>query len=55
MKIGYIDFPEELLDAQQNGKLVVFAGAGVVKDSNADHEWQETEYKMRTMTEVCSS
>ena len=29
MKIGYIDFPEELLDAQQNGKLVIFAGAGV--------------------------
>ena len=29
MRFGEIDIPEELLEAQENGNLVVFAGAGV--------------------------
>jgi len=29
MRIHGIDFPEELIDAQPDGELVVFAGAGV--------------------------
>ena len=29
MKIGGVDFPEPLLNALRDGKLVVFAGAGV--------------------------
>ena len=29
MLIGTIDFPQEVIDSQRNGKLVVFAGAGV--------------------------
>ena len=31
MKFGNVDIPEELLRAQQDGKLVIFAGAGVSK------------------------
>ena len=30
MKIKGVDFPEELLNALRDGRLVVFAGAGVV-------------------------
>jgi hypothetical protein len=29
MRIGQIDFPREVLDAQRDGNLVIFAGAGV--------------------------
>ena len=29
MKIGGVDFPESLLNALRDGRLVVFAGAGV--------------------------
>ncbi len=29
MLIRDVDFPQSLLDAQQNGSLVIFAGAGV--------------------------
>ena len=29
MKIANVDFPEPLLNALRNGRLVVFAGAGV--------------------------
>ena len=32
MRIGYIEFPEMLIDAQREGKLVIFAGAGVSID-----------------------
>jgi hypothetical protein len=32
MKIGYIEFPELLIDAEREEKLVVFAGAGVSID-----------------------
>ncbi len=31
MRIGTMDFPDPLLEAQRNGSLVVFAGAGVVR------------------------
>ncbi len=31
MRIGNIDIPQEILDAQQQGKLVIFAGAGISK------------------------
>ena len=29
MRLGEIDFPNSLLDAQERGELVIFAGAGV--------------------------
>ena len=35
MKIGDVDFPEPLLDPLQDGRLVVFAGAGVAVDEPA--------------------
>src|SRR3954471_18695695 len=42
MRIGQIDVPEPLLEAQRNGTLVVFAGAGVSMPPPSDHpsfEW----------------
>ena len=36
MKLGEIDFPEELLNAVRKRKLVIFAGAGVSMDEPAD-------------------
>jgi hypothetical protein len=32
MRIGEIDFPEDLIDAQNSGNLVIFAGAGVSRN-----------------------
>ena len=36
MRLGEIDFPTELIEAIRDGKLVVFAGAGVSKGSPAN-------------------
>jgi SIR2-like domain/Domain of unknown function (DUF4020) len=36
MRIGQVDFPREVLDAQRDGKLVIFAGAGVSKGDPAN-------------------
>lgn len=35
MRFGPIDIPEEILDAQENGTLVIFAGAGVSSEPPA--------------------
>ena len=37
MKIGQIDIPEPLLEAQREGTLVIFAGAGVSMPSPSDY------------------
>lgn len=36
----------------KNKQLELFAGAGLVADSNTDSEWQETELKMKTILEL---
>ena len=34
------------------GKITLFAGAGVTEDSNPEKEWVETELKMNTILNV---
>ena len=29
--------------------MYLFSGSGIIKDSNIDHEWQETEQKFNLM------
>ncbi|MCD4650563.1 MAG: hypothetical protein K8S56_02085 [Candidatus Cloacimonetes bacterium] len=36
MKFGNIDLPDELLDALEKGKIVIFTGAGISIDSPSD-------------------
>ena len=37
MKIGDIDFPPQLIEAQKKSNLVIFAGAGVSIDSPSNY------------------
>jgi len=54
--VGYLDFCGNLdvciairMMVACRGRLLMQAGAGIVADSNADREWEETESKLRAM------
>jgi len=36
MRFGQIDIPEEILDAQEDGNLVIFVGAGISRDEPSE-------------------
>src|SRR5438046_1792432 len=37
MRLHGVDFPQSIIDAQKNGKLVIFAGAGVSMDAPSNY------------------